>query len=758
MVTCPKCGKVLEDGTKFCEICGAQIPEKVFCSSCGAENDAQCAFCQTCGAKMAADVASEQAAAPAAPVKEKKNPLAGVLETVKKLPKKIWMFAGVGVVAVVAIVVVLSLLLGGSKKQNVALYIKDGEIYYNQMKKKAEPMELTEKLINSGLGSMVGNLSNMGERLGYYIRFNKDGSKIFYPDRIDESGMTLYYRNPNKPKAEPVKIDSGLDGYIINEAGTKILYQKDGGLYLHNLKDKEKIASDVSGIHYTKDLSKVIYSTYDDESETGNVYLWKSGEDNAEKIASDIKSLRHVSEDLSVIYYTKEEGTEEESATALYKQIVDKDDKEKIASEIAGIIHIYDSGEAYYTKAVKTEKTLMDYVEDDLAANDAALTEPKAPEYPKRGTYPTREKYPEYPSRPYRYQFDNNEDYEAAYAEYEKKLEEYNQKKKEIDDAYAAAKKKIDDAYTAAKEQYNKDYAEYRDVLRPAWNEKNSRDNLRENLKEAKLESVSYTLYYYNGKESTVVTEAMSDSYATEEADEKAVLVISTEKAAEVTKIKISEADSTWDVREKVEDALDTEAEMQLVIGTTLSVINQEAATDMTLSEDGSVLYFLDDVDEEKKTGDLYKVEISKDKADARKKIDSDVYYSNLIIVWDTSIAYAKNMDSNKDKGDLYVDGEEIDFDVDLSSIDEDEGKVLRFYKDYNSDKRLGTLMQYKDGKLTQIADDVFSYVVQPNGDILYLSDYSATRYRGTLYRYAGGKATQIDEDVTSLIPILSVD
>ena len=105
MVTCPKCGKVLEDGTKFCEVCGAQIPEKVFCSSCGAENDAQCAFCQTCGAKMAADVASEQAAAPAAPVKEKENPLAGVLEAVKKLPKKIWMFAGIGVVAVVAIVV-----------------------------------------------------------------------------------------------------------------------------------------------------------------------------------------------------------------------------------------------------------------------------------------------------------------------------------------------------------------------------------------------------------------------------------------------------------------------------------------------------------------------------------------------------------------------------------------------------------------------------------------------------------------------------
>ena len=741
MVTCPNCGKVLEDGTKFCEGCGAQIPEKVFCSSCGAENDAQCAFCQTCGASMTA-AAPEQAAA--APVKEKKNPLAGVLQTLKKLPKKVWMFAGIGVVAVVAVVVVLSLVLGGgSKKPNVALYIKDGEIYYNTMGKKAEPFELTEKLASTSISA--GNMSSVGSQLGYYIRFNKDGSKIFYPDRIGGSGMTLYYRSTKDLEAEPVKIDSGMNGYMINEAGTKLLYEKDDNLYLHDLKDKEKIASDVSDIYYTKDLSKIIYEVYDEDADTSNVYLWESGEET-QKLANDTNGLYHVTEDLSVIYYTKDEGTEEKSDLTLYKQVVGEEEKEKIANELAGIEQVYDSGEIYYTKAVTTEKTLMDYVDDDLAASDAAMTEPVAPTYPKRGTYPTR---PTSPTKPYSWNYDTTEDYQAALEEYNTKLVEYNTKLEE----YNQKKKEIDDAYTAAKEQYNKDYAEYRDVLRPAWREKQSRDSLRKNLKNAAQESTVYALYYYNGTESVAVTEAMANSYADDYAFDKAVLVIDVAKTNEIAKVKLSEISSVWDVRNKLEE-MDGGTAKNLVIGATLSAIEQEAGSRFHLTDDGSALYFMDDVDEEKETGDLYKVAIADGKAGSKEKVDTDVYHGYIEIVWDTSVAYAKNVNNNGDKGDLYVDGKDIDFDVNLDRVSSYDGQILRYYADYNTDKKVGTLKEYKDDKATKIADDVFSYVVLANGDILYLNDYSLTRYEGTLYRYTGGKATKLDEEVTCLIPI----
>lgn len=751
MITCPKCGKELEDGAKFCEGCGAQISASVFCPSCGAENGTEFAFCQTCGASLTAE------AAPAAPAEKKLNPLAGILEKLKQLPKKVWMFAGIGVVAVIAIIVVVSLLLSGRPKTpNVALYIKGGEIQYNTMAKKAEPFELTEKLIS--VSDIFGaNLGSVGNRMGQYVRFNKDSSRIFYPDRIGSDGVTLYYRSTKKLSAEPEKIDSGVQFYMINEAGTKVMYQKDGGLYLHDLKDKEKIASDVSGIHASKDLSTVIYTVRDEKANTSTVYLWKAGADK-EKIAGDVKSLSYVAEDLSVIYYTKDDGTEEVPETGLYKQVVGKEEKEKLAEGIAELIEIYDSGEIYYTKSVKTETVLMDYVEDDMAVGDAALTEPKAPEYPERGEYPTREKYPEYPKKPYRYQFSGetaDADYQAAMEKYNTELDAYNKKKQEIDDAYAAARKKVDDDFAAAKEAYNKAYAEYRDVLRPAWREKQNRDSLRESLKEAKLTTTAYTLYYYNGTESTAVTETMTQSGAVDYALDKAVLVIKTAKAAQVEKVKLSEVDGVYDVREKVNKALDTEKEMNLVAGTTLSAIEQEKATQFNLANDGSALYFLDDVDEEKNVGDLYKVAVSGGKAGDKEKLDSDVYNGYIYIVWDSSVSYAKDVKAEDDKGDLYVDGKKIDIDVYLFSTDDSDSKTLRYYSDYKSEKKVGTLKQYVNGKEpVKIADDVFTYTVLPTGDMLYLSDYSLTRFRGTLFRYAGGKAVQLDEDVTAIIPI----
>ena len=769
MITCPKCGKELEDGAKFCEGCGAQISAGVFCPSCGAENSPEFAFCQTCGASMTAE-----AAAPAAPAQKKPNPLAGIIEKVKQLPKKVWMYAGIGVAAVVAIIVVVSLLAGGgSKKPNAALYIKGNEIVYNTMAKKAEPIELTEKLLTAS--NILGtNLSTVGNRMGQYVRFNKDGSRIFYPDRISSDGVTLYYKSTKKLSAEGEKIDSGVQYYMINEAGTKVMYQKDGSLYLSDLKDKEKIASDVSGINVSKDLSKVIFTVRDEKTNTSAVYLWKSGSDK-EKLASDVKSLSYVDENLSVIYYTKDDGTEEEPETSLYKQEVGKEEKEKIAEGIAQLIKVYDSGEIYYTKAVKTEKVLMDYVEDDMAVGDAALTEPKAPEYPTKGTYPQREAYPKKeayptkPSKPYRYQFTGETaqaDYEAAYEQYEADLEAYNKKvqeiddayaaeKKRIDDEYAAARKKVDDEYTAAKEAYNTAYAEYKDVLRPAWNEKKNRDNLRENLAEAKLNTTAYTLYCYNGKESVSVTETMTGSYAVEYALDKAVLIVETAKAAQVEKIKLSTVEGTYDVREKVNKALDTEKEMTLVAGTTLSKIEQENATQFNIANDGSVLYFLDDVDGEKKIGDLYKVAVSDGKAGNKEKLDSDVYNGYIYIVWDNAISYAKDVKSENDKGDLYVDGQSIDIDVYLYSVDDSDNKTLRYYTDYKAEKKEGTLKQCVNSKEpVTIADDVFNYTVLPNGDLLYLSDYNINRYRGTLFRYAGGKATQLDEDVTAIVPV----
>ena len=56
--TCPNCGTVNAEGTKFCGDCGTRLPEKVeakkrFCTECGAEIGDGMKFCGECGARQA---------------------------------------------------------------------------------------------------------------------------------------------------------------------------------------------------------------------------------------------------------------------------------------------------------------------------------------------------------------------------------------------------------------------------------------------------------------------------------------------------------------------------------------------------------------------------------------------------------------------------------------------------------------------------------------------------------------------------------
>ena len=55
--TCPNCGTVNPEGTKFCGDCGTKLPEKVeakkrFCTECGAEIGDGMKFCGECGARQ----------------------------------------------------------------------------------------------------------------------------------------------------------------------------------------------------------------------------------------------------------------------------------------------------------------------------------------------------------------------------------------------------------------------------------------------------------------------------------------------------------------------------------------------------------------------------------------------------------------------------------------------------------------------------------------------------------------------------------
>jgi len=49
MLSCIKCKADLEEGAKFCDSCGAEQPESLFCENCGEKLANGAAFCDACG-------------------------------------------------------------------------------------------------------------------------------------------------------------------------------------------------------------------------------------------------------------------------------------------------------------------------------------------------------------------------------------------------------------------------------------------------------------------------------------------------------------------------------------------------------------------------------------------------------------------------------------------------------------------------------------------------------------------------------------
>ncbi len=612
------------------------------------------------------------------------------------------MFGGAGIIALIVIILLVSIFSGGRGVDNYALYLKDREIYYTDFTREGVK-EITTRLLNDNSIS-ASDMAYEGSSLGSFIAFSKDGNRIFFPDRLDGSsdGFTLYCRDINKPEEEPVKIDSDMMKYAINDAGDQVVYIKgsDGVLYRHDLTDKEKIASGVDNFDVTDDCKKIAY-----HKEDSSFHLWYADKDSI-KLASDISRIEHVSDDLSVIYYIKD--------GSLYKQVEGNEDKEKIDSDVSRVVKVFDSGEVYYTKAESAQMSLLDYVNDDMAATDAALTEP---EYPN---------YPSYPIAPSWWDYDSEEEYDAAKAQYETD-------------------------YAAYEATCNQMTAEYDEANNAYW-AKCERDSLRESLQSSTMETTGYTLYYFNGTEKAVVTDALVNEWDLSYAHDKAVITLQIYNQSEVKKVKLSEISNYNEVSDMVNAALYSSSEKYIAIGTALSVVTQTDAVNFMVSADGSTVYFLDDISEDR-YGDLYKITITDAQVGAPKMFDSDVRQYAISFAKDDKVSYYKNVSDDNFKGDLYIDKIAIDYDVRLYAVSY-LGDAVLYYTDWNEDKHFGTLKMFKNGTKTKVSDDVHDFTITNDEDILYLYDYSTNYYNGTLYLYNNGDPKKIDDDVICLIPI----
>ena len=677
MSMCPNCNKELNEGITVCDGCGTEIVE-------------------------------ESVSAPAVESLVPEDP---VVEPVKekKLPKMALILGGIGAAAiavVVLLIIAISALSGGGKSaENYALYLKDSEIFFSDLKKDGEAWQLTNRLVDTD-DMDEEDMVEAGYALGMYTYLSEDGKYIFFPDKIgdEDEGFNLYYRETNS-ESEAIKIDSDVRMYTVNTSAKIVTYIKgeEGNLYQYKLRDdsKDKVASELSDFYVTDKADKIVYLNTE-----GGLYL-KHGEEDKEKIAGDVASIKYVSEDCSTVYYLKDD--------ALYKW-VEGEDSVKIASDVYSVIKIYDSGEIYYYSSETEKNSLIDYVIDDMNTADLTVTEPEYPDYPSS------------PERPYSWYYDTYEEYNIAYANYEK---EYDEWEAECD--------RLEEEYDAAMEAY--------------W-DKAARDDLRKDLKDEKLERTRYTLYFYDGKESTAITDAFAADYANYDvASDVPVLIYEAYDKLDITKVNLSEIDSFYDVKELVQDALFSSNERYIAVRGNATVVEQEKeANYFRINDSGTVVYYIDDISDNDDYGTLYRISISKDGVGKPEIYDNDVYPGYCAFMNDREFKYFKDFKSYK--GELYINKSKIDYDVYAYGItkDSDSEKVF-YYTDWSDDKEYGILKVYDGKESTKIADDVHDYTMTPNGRILYLYDYSLNYYKGELHQWNKGGTSKIDDDVVCVLP-----
>lgn len=322
MIICPKCQKQLPDGASFCDGCGTQFQQAVICPKCGNQTPANLGYCQACGVQFA------QPTAPAAPAAKQGFDFNAILDKIKALPKKTLGLIGGGVVAAIAIIIIIAV-IAGSGMPNYAVYMKGNDLIYRDLSKKAGvEIDDAEKALLSS-----------------------DGKTLF----ITEDDGDLVYRNVNKPNSEVKKWinTDGVGDLVISENGKVITYTKDGSLYQKKLgaETQVKIASEVESFTTTPNGAKVLYVTKDSD-----VYYVGKVKENPKtvKVAGGVDegSLKFISEDLKTIVYLKE--------ASLYSVVAGKSPV-KIASDVESV-RAFDTKNIYYS--TKEEIKEGEYVKE----------------------------------------------------------------------------------------------------------------------------------------------------------------------------------------------------------------------------------------------------------------------------------------------------------------------------------------------------------------------------------------------------------
>jgi len=624
------------------------------CKNCGKELEKGAQICDNCQTKVETQsepVAEQNVTIPVGDADNAEQP-AGKKKSKKTKHLLSIIILSVTVVAVVALAIfLLPKLL--RRIPTGAVYLKNNELYATRLSK-IQPIRVTSDLLN-GKELPEGDIGEFAKGLTWYTYLTEDGRTLFYPDKWnpDDDGMTIYYRDIKNPDADPQKVDSDIREYIISRDGYRVIYEKvDGSLFRYNQNEKEKIASNLYSIgdswFASEDCKRLIYCVANKDNGYVSVYAQTEGGEK-EKLTSDCKELVYVSSDCKTVYYINSENE-------LYIAEVDED-KEKIDSDVTNVMMVYESGEIYYT--------VDDGENEPMLANRFVVDDVK-----------------------------NSPD-----------SSKYNALRKKLVDLTIFAPSDIVCYYDGDE-----------------------------------THKLSDKVYYSIGGVVAMVPHAVSM--------DKPVLVFSECKLDQVEKVKLSELDGLtedYEIIQKIAAAAGKANAVYIAVEENLTKVDCNQSVDawgFSVNKDGKAAYYCDSNE------DLYKVAIDGSKVKAPELYDSEIN-QGINLLDNDLLVYFKDVSEKEDTwtGDLYINKKLVEYDVDLYHDSYE-------YNPYTEQVFLFTddvLKVWESDKVTDVAEDV--YQVQFAGEnLLYIADYDTEKREGTLYQFKNGDSKKVDDDVTCII------
>ena len=332
----------------------------------------------------------------------------------------------------------------------------------------------------------------------YSARFSPSGKYLYFgtetrnSDSYDLNRIKVSDISENSSKTES-KIDEvarDVSTYELISDNSLVYCNDDNELYYLNGDDKYSIDEDVSYVAKI-DSGRILYSRYDEDKDETTLCTAKLGKSPSPKDIDEITSIVQYN-DNGVIYTTGYDYDSDSDTHSLVKADM-SGNTDTIANDVEAEYYDYKNDDVWYTTSDSTEMTLSDLVSDKYASEDKSVNTVNKEDYLE----PLDNYYDDY-IPDYFYDSDYDDDGYAYYND---------------EDTYVNSLP--DMAYNKNKDKfYSFDSYNYlKDLV--AYYEADERDQVRSAAKSTKVKVPEYNLYYYDGKNSTQVSDKVSSVNST---------------------------------------------------------------------------------------------------------------------------------------------------------------------------------------------------------------------------------------------------